>query len=81
MNYHYRNETFEHRFYLTILIVFALMLAAVGMYAESERQKYESAELRVIPRETILLDSETWITIDGAGRDAVVRVHHGGVFE
>jgi len=80
VTYHYRNETFERRFWLSIAITFALIFMFVAAFAESERQKYESAESRVIPRETVLLDSETWITIDGAGRDAVVRIHHGGVF-
>jgi hypothetical protein len=81
MNYHYRNETFAPRFLLTMLALFVAAVIAVGLYADSERQRFELLEKSAPSREIILLGGDTWLTITGADRDAVVRVHHGGIYE
>jgi hypothetical protein len=83
MNYHYRSKTFAPRLLLWLFVFFALSMVAVAIYAESERQRLEmyAAENKPAPREIILLRPDTWITITGADRDAVVRVHHGGIYE
>jgi len=83
VNYHYRNETFAPRLLLWLFAFFNLSMAAVVIYTESEHQRLDAsaAENKPVPREIILLSPDTWITITGADRDAVVRVHHGGIYE
>jgi len=81
MNYHYRNETFAPRFLLWLFVFFAMSVAAVAIYAETERQRFEAVVKTQPERKIILIGSDTWITITGADRDADVRVWHGGVYE
>lgn len=81
MNYHYRNEKFLPRFMLAIFLSFFLVLGIVAIFADDERHRFESAEKKAEPRIYILLGDDTWITIIGGGRDALVRVSRDGLFE